>query len=142
MLCRKQVIEEQWRADLHRFRTKKAKFHPASIIIQSGVRMWLAHPWLEYMVRDQQFIKRYDDDSGGPPYWYNGNTGASTWEPPTSLSRILESRLKAREELKVVRVNRMGKKKRDNDRKLDMIKKGLISVGRAGGGGYGGVSVL
>tara|TARA_B100000795_G_scaffold101916_1_gene75092 strand:+ start:214 stop:3777 length:3564 start_codon:yes stop_codon:yes gene_type:complete len=134
MLCRKNIIEEQWRADLQRFRTRKAKFHPASTIIQGLARMWLAHPWLEYMVRTQQQITRYDDDNGGATYWFNGDTQASTWEPPTCLSKLLESRLTSRIKLKEERVPRMGKKKRDNDRRQAMINAGLISNGKAGGG--------
>ena len=130
ILCRKEVIEEQWRADLQRFRVKKAKFHPASKIIQAAARMWLAHPWLVYLVEDLQQIKRYDDKNGGAPYWASLQTGESSWEPPTFLSKRLESRLAARKLLKEERVYRMGKKRRENQRKMAMIAAGLISTAK------------
>ena len=143
MQCRAKVIDGQWRADLQRFRTRKAKFHPAATIIQGLGRMWLAHPWLVYLVQDVQQIVRVDDTTvdNAPPYWYNTTTGESSWVPPTGLSRRLESRLNAREALKMERVDRMGKKRRNNERKMAMIKAGLISNGKSGGG-YGGVSVI
>jgi hypothetical protein len=50
MLKRKAVIELQWKADLQQFRVRKAKFHPAAANINSLCRVWLAHPWLVYMV--------------------------------------------------------------------------------------------
>ena len=140
MICRKKCIDEQWRADLQRFRTKKAKFHPAATLIQALARMWLAHPWLVYLVQDLQCITRVDDtkNAKGPSYWYNTITNASSWSPPTLLSKRLESRLQARKLLRFERVDRMGKKRRNNERKQAMIKAGLISAGKAGGG-YGGV---
>ena len=140
MICRKKCIEEQWRADLQRFRTKKAKFHPAATLIQALARMWLAHPWLVYLVQDLQCVTRVDDtkNANGPSYWYNTITNESSWSPPTFLSKRLESRLQARKLLRSERVDRMGKKRRNNERKQAMIKAGLISAGKAGGG-YGGV---
>jgi hypothetical protein len=140
MLCRKKVIEEQWRADLQRFRIRKAQFHPASIIIQATARMWLAQPWLIYLVQDLQQITKIEDTSGNgdPPYWYNSQTGESSWSPPTKLSKKLENRLSSQQKLREERVHRMGKKRRNNERRMAMIKAGLISNGKAGGG-YGGL---
>ena len=140
MLERKAVIELQWKADLQRFRVQKAKFHPAATKINSLCRVWLAHPWLEYMVREQQGIQKIEA-SEGPPYWYNSFTGVSTWEPPTALSNMLERRLGAREKLRHERVHRMGRKRRAmkakraaEDQGITMGKKGYTSPGNIASG--------
>jgi hypothetical protein len=134
MLKRKAVIELQWKADLQQFRVRKAKFHPAATKINSLCRVWLAHPWLAYMVGTQQGIQRIDSKVG-PPYWFSSLTGESVWEPPTALSRLLERRLKARETLREERKHRMGKVRRRMKAKMSVQAQGI----RMGGGKKTGV---
>jgi hypothetical protein len=134
MLKRKAVIELQWKADLQQFRVRKAKFHPAAANINSLCRVWLAHPWLAYMVGTQQGIQRIDSKVG-PPYWFSSLTGESVWEPPTALSRLLERRLKARETLREERKHRMGKVRRRMKAKMSVQAQGI----RMGGGKKTGV---
>ena len=132
------VIEQQWRADLQRFRVKKAKFHPAATIIQACARGWLAHAWLEYLVQDLQGVQRVvADDGSSPAYWYQASTGASTWEPPTALSRRLERIRSFRENLREERKHRMGKKRRAVQAKMSVQKQGLARRES----GYAGVGV-
>ncbi len=139
MQKRSLVIEEQWRADLQRFRVKKAKFHPAATIIQACARGWLAHAWLLYLVQDLQGVQRVvpDDGSDSPAYWYQASTGASTWEPPTALSRRLERIRAFRENLREERKHRMGKKLRAMQAKMSVQKQGLArrEAGYASAGG-------
>jgi hypothetical protein len=134
MLKRKAVIELQWKADLQQFRVRKAKFHPAAANINSLCRVWLAHPWLVYMVHGRDAARHPENrlSKDGPPYWFSSLTGEHVWEPPTALSRLrlLERRLKARETLREERKRRMGKIRRRMKAKMSVQAQGI----RMGGG--------